>query len=95
MNSVATLSILDEIFFHLSESERSFFCFLDDESEKITTFYQGKKKGHNIQSRIKKFDFFFFCIEKEYEARLKLDAIKLQIKVVTEYSRFLLNNTVR
>ncbi|KAI8889983.1 SPX-domain-containing protein, partial [Backusella circina FSU 941] len=39
--SVAKLSILDEILFHLSESERSFFRFLDDESEKITSFYRG------------------------------------------------------
>lgn len=69
MNSVATLSILDEILFHLSESERSFFCFLDDESEKITTFYRGKRKEHNIQSRIRKSDLFIFLYRKRIRSK--------------------------
>lgn len=46
-SSTTTLSVLDQILFHASNSERSFFDSLGLELEKISRFYDGiylKKK---------------------------------------------------
>jgi hypothetical protein len=63
--------------------------------KKSLHFIEVKEKNTTSSLESGNLIYLFFCIEKEYEAKLKFDAIKLQIKVVTEYSRFLLNNTVR
>ncbi|KAI9485833.1 MAG: SPX domain-containing protein [Benjaminiella poitrasii] len=68
-SSVHVLSILDEVLFYASSSERGFFHSLDMELDKISQFYN----------------------EKEKEAKIKLDALKVQMEFIAEYGRQLLN----
>ncbi|KAF7730382.1 Xenotropic and polytropic retrovirus receptor 1 [Apophysomyces ossiformis] len=44
LHSTATLSVLDEVLLHASDSERMFFNMLNGESEKISRFYDEKEK---------------------------------------------------
>ncbi|CEG83581.1 hypothetical protein RMATCC62417_17480 [Rhizopus microsporus] len=67
--SRTSISILDEVLYHASSSERQFFDSLDYELDKISRFYN----------------------EKEQEAKLKLDALKVQVQFIAEFGRQLLD----
>ncbi|CAO3694540.1 unnamed protein product [Rhizopus stolonifer] len=64
-----SLSVLDEVLFHASSSERQFFESLDFELDKISKFYE----------------------EKERDAKLKLEALKIQMHYIAELGRQLLD----
>ncbi|ORE18882.1 hypothetical protein BCV71DRAFT_109698 [Rhizopus microsporus] len=67
--SRTSISILDEVLYHASSSERQFFDSLDYELDKISRFYN----------------------EKEQEAKLKLDVLKVQVQFIAEFGRQLLD----
>lgn len=62
---------------------------LNGELDKVSRFYNGNKLFFHA------FFFYFIssscnCIEKEQEARTKLEALKIQMQLIAEYGRRLL-----
>lgn len=78
------MSVLDEVLFHASSSERQFFESLDFELDKISRFYDGMC---NIKRAVKLNKF----AEKERDAKLKLEALKIQMHYIAELGRQLLD----
>lgn len=91
-SSTTTLSVLDQVLFHASASERHFFDALDLELDKISRFYDGND-NLKITPWLLTLIIRFACIhlEKEKESRLKLDALKVQMQFIAEYGRHLVN----
>lgn len=82
------MSVLDEVLFHASSPERHFFDALDIELDKISRFYCGKSITFLIQKDSLNSSYF---LEKEKEAKLKLEALTAQMQFIAEYGRHLLN----
>lgn len=87
-------TILDEVLTLTNEPERYFFAMLDQELEKISRFYNGKRTSHwltlvyTVHAWISQplFIFiWFFYIEKEQEAKNKYEALKMQVELVRQY----------